>query len=118
MCTRRSRTASSLSDPRTSQDTPIFDRVVSQVTITDPRHFLFGLRLAVLAERSGRGPCYVVVELPDGRKRSVRNAATDLVAASRPSRAQSAPDQRPYIDPLGATFEQDFKPPHRGGDSR
>ena len=57
----------------------IFDRVVSRVTITDPRHFLFGHRLAVLDERSGRGPSYVVVELTDGRKRSVRIAATDLV---------------------------------------
>jgi hypothetical protein len=52
---------------------------VSQVTVTDPRHFLFGHRLAVLDERSGRGPSYVVVQLGDGRKRSVRITATDLV---------------------------------------
>ena len=64
---------------RISQGATIFDRVVSRVTITDPRHFLFGHRLAVLEERSGRGPSYVVVELADGRKRSVRIAATDLV---------------------------------------
>ena len=64
---------------RISQGATIFDRVVSYVTITDPRHFLFGHRLAVLDERSGRGPSYVVVELADGRKRSVRIAATDLV---------------------------------------
>ena len=54
---------------RISQGATIFDRVVSRVTITDPRHFLFGHRLAVLDERSGRGPSYVVVELADGRKK-------------------------------------------------
>jgi hypothetical protein len=70
---------SSSSGRRISQGATIFDRVVSRVTITDPRHFLFGHRLAVLDERSGRGPSYVVVELADGRKRSVRIAATDLV---------------------------------------
>jgi hypothetical protein len=57
---------------------------VSHVTIIDPRHSLFGQRLVVLAERSGRGPAYVAVELPDGRRRSVRRAATDLVVPSQP----------------------------------
>ena len=57
------------------------------VTITDPRHFLFGHRLAVVDERSGRGPSYVVVELADGRKRSVRIAATDLVPPRNSSSA-------------------------------
>ena len=63
---------------RTRQSTPIFERVVSHVTITDPHHFLFGHRLEVLKERSGRGPAYVVVALPDGRRRAVRIASTDL----------------------------------------
>jgi hypothetical protein len=57
---------------------------VSHVTITDPRHSLFGQRLVVLAERSGRGPGYVAVELPDGQRRSVRRVATDLVVPSQP----------------------------------
>jgi len=72
---------------RISQNTIILDRLVSHVTITDPCHFLFGHRLSVLDERSGRGPAYVVVELADGRKRSIRIAATDLV---RPERSFSA----------------------------
>ena len=72
---------------RISQGASIFDRVVSHVTITDPRHFLFGHRLSVLDERSGRGPSYVVVELGDGRKRSVRIAATDLVPPGNSSSA-------------------------------
>jgi hypothetical protein len=41
---------------------------------------LFGKKLAVIRERSGRGPTYVVVELPDGRKRPIRIASTDLAA--------------------------------------
>ena len=69
----------------------ILDRVVSRVTITDPRHFLFGHRLRSSMSVLGAATSYVVVELADGRKRSVRIAATDLVppgnssSAARPS---------------------------------
>jgi hypothetical protein len=63
---------------RTLQSATILDRVVSHVTVTDPRHSLFGSKLAVLPERSGRGPAYVVVELSDGRRRSIRVSSTDL----------------------------------------
>jgi len=51
---------------------------------------LFGKKLAVIRERSGRGPTYVVVELPDGRKRPIRIASTDLAATVITSGA--APD--------------------------
>jgi hypothetical protein len=70
--------------PRTWQNAPVVDRVVSHVTITDPRHSLFGQRLVVIGERSGRGPGYVAVELPGGRRRSVLKTATDLVVPSQP----------------------------------
>jgi hypothetical protein len=69
---------------------PILERVVSHVTITDPHHFLFGHRLEVLKERSGRGPAYVVVALPDGRRRAVRIASTDLAEAAITSRPDAA----------------------------
>lgn len=65
-------------DHRTLQSATILDRVVSHVTVTDPRHSLFGSKLAVLPESSGRGPAYVVVELSDGRRRSIRVSSTDL----------------------------------------
>ena len=65
---------------RTSQNAIIVDRVVSAVTVTDPQHSLFGQRLALANERSGRGPAYVVVRLPDGRRRSIQITATDLTA--------------------------------------
>jgi hypothetical protein len=64
--------------PRTLQSATIFDRVVSQVTVTDPRHSLFGSKLAALPERSARGPTYIVVQLSDGRRRSIRVSSTDL----------------------------------------
>ena len=63
---------------------------MSHVTITDPHHFLFGHRLEVLKERSGRGPAYVVVALPDGRRRGVRIASTDLTETSIAFRPNAA----------------------------
>ncbi|WP_375784844.1 hypothetical protein ACE10Z_35025 [Bradyrhizobium sp. Pha-3] len=63
---------------------------MSHVTITDPHHFLFGHRLEVLKERSGRGPAYVVVALPDGRRRAVRIASTDLAETAITSRPDAA----------------------------
>jgi hypothetical protein len=78
-----------LSDHRTSQNPTILDRTITHVTITDPQHCLFGKRLAVIRERSGRGPTYVVVELPDGRKRPIRIASTDLAATVITSGAAS-----------------------------
>jgi hypothetical protein len=66
------------------------ERVVSHVTITDPHHFLFGHRLEVLKVRSGRGPAYVVVALPDGRPRAVRIASTDLAETPITSRPNAA----------------------------
>ena len=75
---------------RTRQDAPILDRVVSHVTITDPHHFLFGNRLEVLKERSGRGPAYVVVALPDGRPRAIRIASTDIAGTPDTSRPNPA----------------------------
>jgi hypothetical protein len=68
----------SSSCPRTSQDASVSDRPVAEETITDPRHPLYGQRLAVFSLRAGRGPAWIAVSLPDGRCRSVRRAATDL----------------------------------------
>jgi hypothetical protein len=53
-----------------------FGRVVYHLTITDPHHFLFGHRL-----RSARGSAYVIVALPDGRRRLVRIVSTNLAEA-------------------------------------
>jgi hypothetical protein len=52
--------------------TPILGWVGCLITVTDSRRSLFGQQFAVLSERSGRGPAFVVVELPDGRRRSIR----------------------------------------------
>ena len=44
----------------------------------------------MLKERSGRGPAYVVVVLPDGRRRAVRIASTDLAETAITSRQDAA----------------------------
>ena len=96
---------------RTRQGTPILERVVSHVTITDPDHFLFGHRLSVRKERSGRGPAYVVVALPDGRRRAVRISSTDLVETPNSSCPNAADLPRvsartliPLMQHLGANL--------------
>jgi hypothetical protein len=49
--------------------------------------------LPLVPVRSARGPAYIVVELPDGRRRSLRRSVTDLagVAATTPSAAREVP---------------------------
>jgi hypothetical protein len=71
----------SASPHRTPRNPTILDRAITHVTVTDPRHCLFGKRFSVSGERSGRGPAYVVIALPDGRTRSIRIASTDLAGA-------------------------------------
>jgi hypothetical protein len=78
------------------------------VTITDPHNFLFGHQLEMLKDRSGRGPAYVGVALPDGRPRAVR-ALTDLgetPITSRPNAGDlpriSAPTLIPLLQHLSA----------------
>jgi hypothetical protein len=80
-------------DRRTRQSDTILDRIVSYVTVADPQHSLFGSKLGVLPERSGRGPAYVVVELPDGRRRSIRVSSTDRGKAvtAPPSKGSALP---------------------------
>ncbi|WP_205421311.1 DUF5372 family protein, partial [Rhizobium terrae] len=68
---------------------PIVDGVVHQVTIIDPRHGLAGQRLELVSVQSGRGAAFVVVRLPDGRRRSIRRSATDLATASPDARSES-----------------------------
>nr|WP_245437286.1 DUF5372 family protein [Mesorhizobium helmanticense] len=56
--------------------------MVSHLTVIDPRHGLAGQRLELVSSRSARGPAFVVVRLPDGRRRSIRRSVTDLAVAS------------------------------------
>jgi hypothetical protein len=61
--------------------------VVSDVTVTDPRHPLFGQRLKLLPLICGRGPAFVAVALADGRRRLLRRAETDLERPLAPEAA-------------------------------
>ncbi|MFC7556706.1 hypothetical protein ACFQU7_37565 [Pseudoroseomonas wenyumeiae] len=57
------------------------------VTVTDPRHPLFGQRLRLLSLTCGRGPAFVAVALADGRRRLLRRAETDLERPLAPEAA-------------------------------
>ncbi|WP_368856661.1 hypothetical protein [Chelativorans sp. ZYF759] len=48
-----------------------------------------------MSSRSARGPAFVVVRLPDGRRRSIRRSVTDLAAA--PAEERGAPKSLPRI---------------------
>ena len=64
---------------RSHQNTPIVDRLVSRVTITDPSHPLFKRTFPVI--RIPRHCCatpVVIVELPNGEHRRIPCSATDL----------------------------------------
>ena len=61
------------------------------MTVTDPRHPLVGQRLTVLSLLCARGPRFIAVALPDGRRRLIRRAATDL---ERPACATELPVPR------------------------
>src|SRR3954463_1138712 len=67
------------------QAAPIRDGLVSHVTVTDQHHALCGQLLPLVSLHSARGPAYVVVALPDGRRRSLRRASTDLAGTAEAS---------------------------------
>ena len=65
----------------------IVDRQIFAITVTDPRHPLCGQRLQVLSLTCARGPRFIAVALPDGRRRLIRRAATELEHPLQPDRA-------------------------------
>jgi hypothetical protein len=65
-------------EPRSTQNTPIVDGLVSEVRIISRRHGLFGQVLPIVGLRSARGPKFVMVRLPDGRRRSIPRSITNL----------------------------------------
>src|SRR3954453_20759905 len=67
---------------RDLQAAPIRDGLVSHLTVTDWHHALWGQLLPLVSLHSARGPAYVVVALPDGRRRSLRRASTDLAGTA------------------------------------
>ncbi len=62
----------------TSGNTPDIDRPISCVTVTSRLHALFGQRLELLQFVSDRGPTWVTVRVPNGSRRNIRRALTDL----------------------------------------
>jgi hypothetical protein len=63
---------------QTQRDTPLFEALCGEVTITDPTHPLYGQTFPRLTVRVNRSKTHVTVLLPTGRRRSVPRSATDL----------------------------------------
>ena len=94
------------------QDTPLFEELSGEVTITDPTHPLYDHTLPLLTVRVNRSKTHVTVLLPTGRRRSVPRSATDL---ERPQEEASHDPFLPAISvrtilPL-ARFVQGLKQP-------
>ena len=62
----------------THRDAAELEALVSSVVVTDPGRPLFGQALKLLSLRCSRGPGFLALSLPDGRRRLVPRAATDL----------------------------------------
>jgi hypothetical protein len=60
--------------------------LILHVTVTVPRHALYGQRLEVLQLVSDRGPTWVTVRASNGTRRNIKRALTDL--------AQPLPDSK------------------------
>src|SRR5258707_14629283 len=72
---------------QTQRETPLFDGVCGEVTVTDPTHPLYGQTLPQLPVRMNRSTLHVMVLLPTGRRHAIPRAATNLeclVEASSP----------------------------------
>jgi hypothetical protein len=67
--------------PQTPQNTPETERL-TQVTITEPAHPLFGRTFPLLRDVSPRGKTQVTILLPNGQRRIVPRSATNLVGAN------------------------------------
>src|SRR5947209_9354356 len=63
---------------QTQRDTPLFEELSGEGTITDPTHPLYGHTLPLLSVRVNPSKTHVTVLLPTGRRRSVPRSATDL----------------------------------------
>src|SRR4051812_34932617 len=90
--TCRLRNGLAYSGPRALQATAIRDGLVSHVTVIDPHYALCGQLLPLVSLHSARGPAYIVVALPDGRRRSLRRGSTDLAGAAATSPVASLCD--------------------------
>ena len=75
-----------LQSPQTKTDhnASVIDQVSRHVTITDRTHPFFGRTFPVVRDTSSRGVSSLVVQLPNGRTRSVPIAVTDDTTETAP----------------------------------
>src|SRR5436309_1783304 len=69
---------------KTDHNASVIDQVFRHVTITDRTHPFFGRTFPVVRDTSSRGVAYLVVQLPNGRTRSVPIAVTDDTTETAP----------------------------------
>jgi hypothetical protein len=68
------------------QNTPLHERIVSQVTIIDPAHPLYGHTFSLASSSTTRGNTpTLMIPLPNGQQRSVPRAVTDLAPPLSPA---------------------------------
>jgi hypothetical protein len=75
---------------QTQRDTPLFEELSGEVTITDPTHPLYDQTLPLLTVRVNRSKTHVTVLLPTGRRRSVPRSATNLERLAEESSCDSS----------------------------
>jgi hypothetical protein len=63
---------------QTKQDATQFDGVTQQVTVIDPSHPLFGRSFPLARDSSPRGKTQLLIQLPNGLRRSIPRSATDF----------------------------------------
>src|SRR5260370_8232051 len=91
------------------RDTPLFEELSGEVTITDQTHPLYGHTLPLLTVRVNRSKTHVTVLLPTGRRRSVPPSPTKL---KRPPEEPSQQLPLPVISlPPPLPLPPFFQPP-------
>jgi hypothetical protein len=64
---------------------------LSEVTITDPAHPLFGRTFPLVQHKSPRGKSQLIIQLPNGLLRSVPHSSTNLSTSSLPTPCAELP---------------------------
>lgn len=84
----------------TSHNAPTVEGQISHVTISDPRHSLYGQRLELVSLEAARGRDFIIVKVSNGRHRSIRRKQTDLMTPLREDLKPSAPMPRVNVGTL------------------
>jgi len=68
---------------QTHQNASKLERLPQSVLITDPSHPLFGRTFPVISNKSPRGKSQLIIQLPNGLRKSISRSVTDLDLSPR-----------------------------------